>query len=58
MTGYFTQKLGKLAVAAGAATLFAPNIARAAAQKSGRVGGGPAGATVAKYARTRVAGST
>lgn len=44
------RNLGKLAVAAGAVSLFAPSIARAAGQKLVVVGGGPAGATVAKYA--------
>ncbi len=39
----------KLALAAGAATLFAPNLARAATPKLVVVGGGPGGATVAKY---------
>lgn len=44
------RDFGKLTLVAGAATLFAPNIARAAAQKLVVVGGGPGGATVAKYA--------
>lgn len=44
------RDFGKLVAAAGAITLFAPNVARAAAQKLVVVGGGPAGATVAKYA--------
>ena len=43
------RDFGKLVGLAGAATLFAPNIARAATQKLVVVGGGPAGATVAKY---------
>ncbi len=43
------RDLGKLAVAAGAATLLTPNIARAATPKLVVVGGGPGGATVAKY---------
>jgi len=44
------RDFGKLVAVAGAAALFAPNIARAAAQKLVVVGGGPGGATVAKYA--------
>jgi NADPH-dependent 2,4-dienoyl-CoA reductase/sulfur reductase-like enzyme len=44
------RDFGKLVAITGAATLFAPNIARAAAQKLVVVGGGPGGATVAKYA--------
>lgn len=43
------RDFGKLVAVAGAATLFAPNIARAATQKLVVVGGGPGGATVAKY---------
>jgi NADPH-dependent 2,4-dienoyl-CoA reductase/sulfur reductase-like enzyme len=43
------RDFGKLAMVAGAATLFTPNIARAATQKLVVVGGGPGGATVAKY---------
>ena len=39
----------QLGLAAGAATLFAPNIARAATPKLVVVGGGTGGATVAKY---------
>lgn len=39
----------KLVMAAGAATLLTPNIARAATPHLVVVGGGPAGATVAKY---------
>jgi len=44
------RETAKLAFAAGAATLFAPNVARAANPKLVVVGGGPGGATVAKYA--------
>ena len=43
------RDFGKLVAAAGAVTLFAPNIARAATQKLVVVGGGAGGATVAKY---------
>ena len=43
------RDFGKLAAVVGAATLFAPNIARAAGQKLVVIGGGPGGATVAKY---------
>jgi len=44
------RDFGKLVAVAGAATLLTPNIARAAAPKLVVIGGGPAGATVAKYA--------